>query len=184
MAISRREAKPLCTAAEFALAEESFPPRVRDFSIKEIRSRIMRSRRLRDKYVDLAKKQGREILGKAAPTRRRQPTGKAGTVTKRDFFAETLKRFEDRLGVLERQEARAEARAAKERADVALAEALERKKESAASAPKATKKARKGMQSVPSKKREQFPNQQTIKGAARANQARAQARRDNRGAGN
>lgn len=181
MAISRKTAKPLCTQAEYALAEESFPPAIRTFELKEIRQRITRTRRLRDKYSDLYRKQSREILGKAAPTRRRMPTGNEATQIKRDFFAETLQRFEDRLGVMERKAEREQAKADKEKARRALEKALDRKQGSALPDGKKTRKASKGMRSVPSGKPEAFPNLQTMKGAARANHARAQAKRDNRG---
>lgn len=177
MAISRREAKPLCTAAEFALASESFPPDVGKLNEKELRQRITRARKLRDKYTDLASKQSREIRGKAAPTRQKKPTGNAGTEMKRDFFAETLGRFEVKLGIVERRNEREKAAAEKEKAQTALKAALERKQ--SASTP-ASRKAGKGMKATPSKKAQAFPNLRTMKGAARANNARSQAKRDSK----
>lgn len=177
MTISRREAKPLCTAAEFALANESYPPAVGNLNEKELRQRINRARKLRDKYADLASKQAREIRGKAAPTRQKAPTGNAATVTKRDFFAETLDRFETKLGIVERRAARESAAAEKEKAQAALQTALDRKQTASKGKP-ASRKAGKGMSSAPSSKREAFPNLKTMKGAARANNARSQAKRD------
>lgn len=177
MAISRRDAKPLCTASEFALANESFPPTIAQLDAKTLRQRIARTRKLRDKYNDLASKQAREIRGKAAPTRQRGPTGNAATVIKRDFFAETLERFESKLGIVERRNEREKAAADKEKADAALQAALARKETTAAKKP-ASRKAGKGMKSAPSKKRESFPNLKMMKGAARANNARSQAKRD------
>lgn len=177
MTISRRDAKPLCTAAEFALANESYPPTIGGLEAKELRQRIGRARKLRDKYADLASKQAREIRGKAAPTRQKAPTGNAATVTKRDFFAESLARFEAKLGIVERRAAREQAAAEKEKAQVALHSALKRKQAEPKGKP-ASRKAGKGMRSAPSTKREAFPNLQTMKGAARANNARSQAKRD------
>ncbi|MFN4184164.1 MAG: hypothetical protein ACK4M6_05210 [Hyphomonas sp.] len=177
MAISRREAKPLCTTAEFALASESFPPDVGTLSEKELRQRITRARKLRDKYADLASKQAREIRGKAEPTRQKKPTGNAATVMKRDFFTETLDRFEAKLGIVERRNQREKAAAEKEKAQAALQAALERKQ--GASTP-ASRKAGKGMKAAPSKKAQAFPNLRTMKGAARANNARSQAKRDSK----
>ena len=171
MAISRREAKPLCTAAEFALANESYPPRVGELSEKELRQRITRTRKLRDKYADLASKQAREIRGKAKPTRQRGPTGNASTVIKRDFFAETLDRFETKLGIV--------AAAEKEKAAAAMQAALARKQGAGAKKP-ASRKAGKGMKAAPSKKAKAFPNLRTMKGATRAAHARSQAKRDSR----
>lgn len=179
MAISRRDAKPLCTAAEFRLANESYPPAVSGLTEKELRIRIRRARKLRDKYRDLASKQAREIRGKAKPTRQKQPTGNAGTVLKRDFFAETLVRFEAKLGIVERRNARVKAEAGQAKAQAALKAALARKQMSSAAKP-ASRPAGKGMKPVPSDKRVQFPNLRTMKGATRAAHARSQAKRDSR----
>jgi len=180
MAISRATAKPLCTAAEFALANESYPPAIGALDARSLRTRINRARKLRDKYSDLAAKQAREIKGKAAPTRRKAPTGNQGTVTKQAFFAETLERFESRLGIVERKEAREAAKSASEKSAVALKAALKRKKANEAGAGSA-RKAGRGMRSVPSKKTKAFPNLSTMRGATRATHARSQAKRDNRG---
>ena len=179
MAISRRDAKPRCSSAEFALANESYPPDIASFSERELRTRISRTRKLRDKYKDLAAKQAREIRGKAKPTRQKQPTGNAATVLKRDFFAETLERFETKLGIVERRNARAKAEAEQAKAQAALQAALARKKGGAAAKP-ASRKAGKGMKAVASKKRDQFPNLPTMRGATRAAHARGQAKRDGR----
>lgn len=180
MAISRATAKPLCTSSEYDLANESYPPLVMALEAKALRSRISRARRLRDKYTDLAAKQTREIKGRAAPTRRKTPTGNSGTVTKRAFFAETLARFEARLGIVERKDDREAARSKAEKARASLNAALARK-QAAATGAKATRKKGKGMKSVPSKRNEAFPNLPTMRGATRAAHARAQAKRDNRG---
>ncbi len=179
MAVSRRDAKPLCTKAEFALANESYPPDVARFSERELRTRIGRARKLRDKYKDLAAKQAREIRGKAKPTRQKQPTGNTATVLKRDFFAETLERFEAKLGIVERRNAREKAEAEQAKAQAALKSALARKKSTSPAKP-ASRKAGKGMKAVASKKREQFPNLPAMRGATRAAHARAQAKRDAR----
>lgn len=182
MAVSRREAKPLCTASEFALANESYPPEIGRLSAKELRQRITRVRRLRDKFTDLVGQQVRVIRGKAASTRRRVPTANANTILKRDFFAETLERFEARLGIVERREVREAEKAEKQKANAALKTALKRKKARGPAAQKSTRKASKGMRSVPSRKREEFPNLPAMSGATRATHARKQAKRDNRNA--
>ncbi len=180
MSISRAAAKPLCTAAEFELATESFPPIVKTLDVKALRQRVTRARKLRDKYSDLAAKQRREIKGKAAPTRRKAPTGNQGTVTKQAFFAETLERFETRLGIVERKEQRESAKSAAEKTKAALSAALARKKEGEAGAGP-SRKAGRGMKSVPSDKNQAYPNLPMMRGATRAAHARAQAKRDNRG---
>lgn len=180
MSISRAAAKPLCTAAEFELANESYPPIVKKLDVKALRQRVTRARKLRDKYSDLAAKQRREIKGKAAPTRRKAPTGNQGTVTKQAFFAETLERFETRLGIVERKAQRESAKSAAEKAKAALSAALARKKAGEAGAGP-SRKAGRGMKSVPSDKNQAYPNLPMMRGATRAAHARAQAKRDNRG---
>lgn len=97
MAVTRRVAKPLCTAAEFALAEESFYPTVTKLNAGELRNRLQRARRLRDKYRDLAQKQAREIAGRQLQPRRRPITASRGTLVKRKLFEETFARFEKQL---------------------------------------------------------------------------------------
>ncbi len=173
MAISRTVAKPLCTAAEFALANESFPPHITQLSEKDLRQRIARTRKLRDKYADLSKKQAREVLGRAAPTSKRAATANHGTVTKRDFFSETLDRFEKKLEIRQRAAARNSAKAA-------LNEALERKQGTKGGAPK-SRTAGKGMKKASNRKAKAFPNLKTMRGSTRAAHARSQAKRDNRG---
>ncbi len=172
MTVSRAVAKPLCTSAEFELANESFPPGIAGFSEKEIRSRVTRARKLRDKYRDVAEKQTREIKGRARPTRKRQPTGNKSTVFKQQFFAETLGRFEKRLAYFEARNAREAARAN-------LKDALARKSDKPDDRP-ATRASKKGMRKKPTDKVEKFPNLQTMRGASRAAFARGQAKRDAR----
>ncbi len=179
MAISRATAKPLCTASEFELATESYPPVVKTLDVKALRQRVARARKLRDKYSDLAAIQTREIKGKAAPTRRKAPTGNQGTVTKQAFFAETLERFEARLGIVERKTQRETAKAASAKAKVSLSAALENKRAREVGAGPA-RKAGRGMKSVPSGKNQAYPNLPMMRGATRAAHARAQAKRDNR----
>ncbi len=180
MSISRAAAKPLCTAAEFELVNESYPPIVKALDVKALRQRVTRARKLRDKYSDLAAKQTREIKGKSAPTRRRAPTGNQATVTKQAFFAETLERYEARLGIAERKVQREAAKSGAEKAKAALSRALERKKASEAG-PGPSRKAGRGMKSVPTDKSQAYPNLPMMRGATRAAHARAQAKRDNRG---
>lgn len=177
MPVSRNAAKPLCTKDEFALAEESFAPAVNALSSKELRNRIQRARRLRDKYRGLAEKQAREILGRSKSTRSRTATNNRATVMKQRFFAETLARFEKRqekvVAIEERKSLRAVAQKALEKR-----KAAQKRKQKAR--PKSGMTKDKGLQSAPNKKPEEFPNLPTMRGATRANHARSQARRDAR----
>lgn len=175
MTVSRTVAKSLCTRDEFALAEESFAPTVTKLTAKDIRARIQRARKLRDKYRDQAEKQAREILGRAAPTNSRTATNNRATVTKQQFFAESLARFEKRLEKITQIEER---KSLRDMAKAALAKkkAADKRKNH----PKSGKTRGKGPKSVTNDKVEQFPNLPAMRGAAVANNARSQARRDNK----
>lgn len=179
MAISRNAARPYLTSAEEILAEESFPPAVAMLTESALRQRVGRARRLRDKYRDLEAKQAREMKGRVKPTRRRAPTGHRGTTVKRQFFAETLARFEKQLEKTGIAAKRAEAATKKKAAKKALKAALERKKSAAPKGP-ASRTAKKGMKAAPSEKTRAYPNRQTMRGQAKAAKSRAQARRDSR----
>jgi hypothetical protein len=97
MAITRVQAREITTADEQDLVYESFHPTVRSFSADDVKQRITRARRLRDKYRDLAarqegqsKRRGRGGAGDNARTRQ-----------KARLFGETLDRLEKRLASLE-----------------------------------------------------------------------------------
>lgn len=173
MAISRSAARPFLTDAEIVLGEESFAPAVGMLTEAALRQRVVRARKLRDKYRDLEAKQRREMRGRAAPTRKRVPAGTRGTSVKRQYFAEVLARFEKRLAEFERAAKAQSARAA-------LKDALEKKKAAGGGGAKKTRTAGKGMKAAPSKKTKRFDNLKSMRGATRAAHARSQAKRDSR----
>lgn len=106
----------LLTEPEARLVLSSAPRQVVELSARELRARILRARRLMRKYQDTARRQRREALGRRVPTRSRRAEGNANTVRKALYFQQALSRFEKRLVMLERQEARAAALAARKRA--------------------------------------------------------------------
>ncbi|WP_338873299.1 hypothetical protein [Myxococcus stipitatus] len=106
----------LLTEPEARLVLSSAPRNVVELSARELRARILRARRLMRKYQDTARRQRREALGRRVPTRSRRAEGNANTVRKALYFQQALSRFEKRLVLLERQEARAAALAARKRA--------------------------------------------------------------------
>jgi hypothetical protein len=97
MAISRSIAARLCTKPELELVEASFPPDVKQLTPGRLRQKVERTRRLRDKYRDLSKRQRSESRGKAEPRRNRPAQGNANTERKATLFDETLNRFEKQL---------------------------------------------------------------------------------------
>jgi hypothetical protein len=97
MPISRPTAQRLCTKPEFELVEASFPARAKQLTPARLRQKVVRARKLRDKYRDLAKRQRLEARGKRAPQRSRPAQGNENTDRKAQLFQETLDRFETQL---------------------------------------------------------------------------------------
>jgi hypothetical protein len=97
MAISRSTAARLCTKPELELVEASFPPDVRQLTPGRLRQKVERTRRIRDKYRDLSKRQRLESRGKTDARRSRPAQGNANTERKATLFDETLGRFEKQL---------------------------------------------------------------------------------------
>jgi hypothetical protein len=93
MTISKARARELTTRDEQALVDESFHPAIRAFSEADLRDRIARARRLRQKYRDLGQRQG-------VASKQRGRGGSSDnerTGEKARLFAETIVRFEKRL---------------------------------------------------------------------------------------
>jgi hypothetical protein len=98
MSISVQQAKELCTADEFKLAESSWPPYLGSISPGLLRHKIERSRRLQDKFRDLSRRQNRSTKA-ASSDRTRQANER--TAQKAQLFAEVRERFEQRLAGLQ-----------------------------------------------------------------------------------
>ncbi|AFE04287.1 hypothetical protein COCOR_01786 [Corallococcus coralloides DSM 2259] len=94
----------LLTEREAQLVLSSAPRNLTELSPRELRGRILRARRLMEKYQDEAQRQRREALRKEVPSRSRRAEGNRNTLRKAEYFALTLERFERRLAVLERKE--------------------------------------------------------------------------------
>lgn len=92
-----RQAKSLCTAAEFELVHWSTSKRVEDLTPARLVAKRDRARKLRDKFRDLANQQKREIRGKGDARRSRPATDNRNTRIKEQMFAETVQRFEAAL---------------------------------------------------------------------------------------
>jgi hypothetical protein len=101
MALTSTTARQLCTKTELALFTESLARNVKSLDEKALRSRVARSRRLRDKYRQLAHRQDREAHGKQEARRRQPSKGSAATRKKEQMFAESLARFEKQLAKVE-----------------------------------------------------------------------------------
>jgi histone H1/5 len=103
--ITSSEAKQLCAKGEYELFAISRPRTIKILTVKDLKSRIQRSRKARDKYAKLTGEQQRQARGKQAPKGTRPSQGSQRTSRKQQLFAETLARYEARLSELEQQEA-------------------------------------------------------------------------------
>ena len=95
----------LLNEREAQLVLSSAPRNLAELSERELRSRILRARRLMEKYQTQADRQRREALGRRVPTRTRRAEGNLNTRRKAEYFALTLERFEKRLALLQRKAA-------------------------------------------------------------------------------
>src|SRR5262245_25363902 len=102
MSIPRREARQLCSLREWALVETSFPPKIEAVPKSRLKTKVTRSRRLRQKYTDLSRRQDLSARGRRTGV----PSERLNVRTKRKarLFSETLIRFQARLKKLGRSE--------------------------------------------------------------------------------
>ena len=108
MAANSIVARKLCTNSEFELFTSSLQKNIRPLDEKTLKSRIVRSRKLRDKYHHVANRQDREARGKQPPRRRNSSQGSVATRKKEQLFSESLERFEKRYEELESARQQAE----------------------------------------------------------------------------
>lgn len=101
MPITRVQARELTTQTEQELVEESFHPRVRSLNLAQLRQRVDRARRMRDKYMDLGRRQHKGTKRGQAQARRPREKANLRTDRKVTLFTQTLERFEKRLSGLE-----------------------------------------------------------------------------------
>ena len=101
MAVTRAQAQKICTNPEMQLVLASLPEGIAKLTAVQLRSKITRTRTLRDKNLDLFRRQTTST--KVATRTKRGNTGAANANTERkaQLFDETLKRFEARLTKLD-----------------------------------------------------------------------------------
>lgn len=104
MAFNRNHARPLCTDAEYKLFTASLGDCIGELTLAEIRVKIQRTRRLRDKYRDLYKRQ-------RLANRSRTGTKKGERRQTNTRTADKAKLFDEALGRLEAKAARLSAAA-------------------------------------------------------------------------
>lgn len=101
MAYNRSQAQKLCNATELELFMASLADEVIQLTPAQLRSKVTRTRNLRDKNADLLRRQVTST--RVATGAKRGDTGAANqrTEQKKRLFDETLKRFETRLAKLD-----------------------------------------------------------------------------------
>lgn len=98
MVLTLAQAKSLCTASELTLVKASTRSEIGKYSVVQIRQKVDRARRLRDKWRDQADTQRRTTQ---AAHRARQVDSSVRSADKAQLFAEVLSRFEAQLVILE-----------------------------------------------------------------------------------
>ena len=164
----------LLTEDERDFVAKSHQPALADLDRAAARDLLAHSRRLRDRYRDLAERQRREARGKAKPQGARPATDNTNTKIKQRVFAHAVKRLNKHIARLEAKEARAATVAGMRRA-------LEMRQEAAATAAPKSRTKGKGMAAAPNAKGPEFPDNARQRGRQSATQKRAQAKRDSKG---
>jgi hypothetical protein len=98
MKLSSEAIRRLMTKEEAEFIESLAENRLSATTSGRLRQKLSRARRLRDKYRDLARRQGGEMRGKASPRSTRAAASNANTLRKVQLFEWAIARIEDRLG--------------------------------------------------------------------------------------
>jgi hypothetical protein len=192
MAFNRNHARPLCSDAEYKLFTASLGDEIGDLTPAQLRSKIQRARRLRDKYRDLLKRQRLANRARTGTKKGARPDTNVRTADKAKLFDEALARFQaraDKLTAAAEREARRKAAktslkdqvAAKERAGERRAAALAEVKPRGRTATGATGYASESAHGSALDKLVRDTRAGARKGQKNAAGARSQARRDRRG---
>lgn len=108
MAYNRSHARVLCTKSEYELFTASLSDNIRQLTPARLRAKIDRTRRLRDKYRDLYKRQRLATRSRTGTKKGNMPDSNARTEEKAKLFAEALDRLTARADQLAAAEKRAE----------------------------------------------------------------------------
>jgi len=100
MAFNRNHARPLCSDAEYKLFTASLGDEISELTPAQLRSKIQRTRRLRDKYRDLFKRQRLANRARTGTKKGARPETNVRTADKARLFDEALARFQARADKL------------------------------------------------------------------------------------
>lgn len=116
MAYTRTDAVKLLTAAEMVLFDAARRDSIGSLTTRALKAKIERTRRLRDKYRDLFKRQRLDTRARTGTKLGRSGAANQRTKEKAALLAEVLERYEARLAQVEAAEKRAALKAAQARA--------------------------------------------------------------------
>lgn len=119
MAYTRTDAVKLLTAAEMVLFDAARRDSIGSLTTRALKAKIERTRRLRDKYRDLFKRQRLDTRARTGTKLGRSGMANQRTKEKATVLAEVLERYEARLAQIEAAEKRAALKAAQARAKAA-----------------------------------------------------------------
>lgn len=188
MAYNRNHARALCTAAEYELFAASLADQIKSLTPARLKSKLERSRKLRDKYRDLLKRQRLANRARTGTKKGARPDSNARTVDKAKLFGEVLERLSARAKQLAAAEKRAQAAAARKAATarvVAKKKATRGPKKARSAKAKSQDAARAGYlsesaQAASRRAKLGKTRAKAIQGHVRAAGKRNQARRDGR----
>lgn len=166
----------LLTADEKDFVLKSHQPVLAGLDRAAARDLLGHSRRLRDRYRDLADQQRREARGKAKPKSSRAATDNTNTRVKQRIFAHVIKRVNKHIARLDALEARNTTETGMKRALK-----LRRQAEAGADGMPTSRTKGRGMKARPNAKGPSFPDNPRQRGQHVASQQRAQAKRDSKG---
>ena len=101
MTVSVQQARKVCNSMELSLVVDSTSKEIKNFDVKQLKSKVARARALRDKWRGQSEK-----LVRVAKTKSQAKlnSDNARTELKAQLFSETLDRFSKRLELLEAKE--------------------------------------------------------------------------------
>jgi len=122
MAFNRNHVRLLCIDVEYALFIASLSDEIGELTAAQLRGKIQRARKLRDKYRDLEKRQRLANRARTGTKKGDRPQTNVRTADKAKLFDEALGRFEARatkLAAAAEREARQKAAKAAMKAQIA-----------------------------------------------------------------
>ncbi|TRO96268.1 hypothetical protein FKB34_04215 [Glycocaulis profundi] len=171
MSIARKDEARLLAKDELELVEKTHHPAIAELSDKELAETKKLLRERRDRAGDIAKRQRREMRGKAGRAQGAKPASdNLGTKEKSAALGQALKR-------LNSETARRQSRSGREATQAGMKKALEMKSASASAKRPASKTADKGMAKNESGKRATKVNPGKV-GSVSAAGKKSQAKRD------